>query len=209
MRMTMTIFGIIIMALVPHRLCNFTSCVLLYGGARNVTAIEGKIINTSSFECLFAIYVIDLLSLTIALLLVKNSFKTVCHKIQEVTNMEKEQIFDMIKKDMGEVPKPLENLASLDMNVLIGHIQAKKNAYAGESLDKKTKALIALAVGIALDSQSCIMNNVKAAKNNGASTSEIMEAYSVAKFSKSASSISGFAMAMDWLLANQDNEEEL
>lgn len=77
-RMTMTIFGIIIIALVSRRLFNFTSCVLLYGGGRNVTAIEGKIINTSSFECLFTIYVIDLLSLTIALLLVKNSFKTVC-----------------------------------------------------------------------------------------------------------------------------------
>lgn len=121
--------------------------------------------------------------------------------------MEKEEVFEMIKKNMGEVPKPLENLASLDMNILIGHVEAKKNAYAGESLDRKTKALIALAVGIALDSQGCIMNNVKAAKKNGASVSEIMEAYSVAKFSKSSSSISGFAMAMEWLLANQDSEE--
>lgn len=116
--------------------------------------------------------------------------------------MDKEKVFEQIKKEMGELPKPLENLASLDMNILMGHIEAKKNAYAGENLDKKTKALIALAVGIALDSQSCIMNNVKAAKKNGATTAEIMEAYSVAKFSKSASSISGFAAAMDWLLAN-------
>lgn len=120
--------------------------------------------------------------------------------------MEKEKIFDQIKKEMGEVPKPLENLASLDMNILIGHLEAKKNAYAGEHLDKKTKALIALAVGIALDSQGCIMNNVKSAKKNGASTAEIMEAYSVAKFSKSSSSISGFAAAMEWLLANRGEE---
>ena len=120
--------------------------------------------------------------------------------------MEKEKVFEQIKKEMGEVPRPLENLASLDMNILMGHLEAKKNAYAGESLDKKTKALIALAVGITLDSQSCIMNNVKAAKNNGASTAEIMETYSVAKFSKSASSISGFATAMEWLLANRGEE---
>lgn len=116
--------------------------------------------------------------------------------------MEREKVLDMIKKEMGEVPKPLENLYSLDMNILMGHLDAKKNAYAGGNLDKKIKALIALAVGIALDSQSCIMNNVKVAKKNGASTAEIMEAYSVAKFSKSASSISGFAGAMEWLLAN-------
>ena len=120
--------------------------------------------------------------------------------------MEKEKVLEQIKKEMGEVPKPLENLASLDMNILMGHIEAKKNAYAGENLDKKTKALIALAVGIALDSQGYIMNNVKAAKKSGASTAEIMEAYSVAKFSKSSSSISGFAMAMELLLANRGEE---
>ena len=120
--------------------------------------------------------------------------------------MDKEKVFEQIKKEMGEVPKPLENLASLDMNLLMGHLEAKKNAYSGEALDKKTKALIALAVGIALDSQGCIMNNVKAAKKNGATTAEIMEAYSVAKFSKSSSSISGFATAMEWLLANKVEE---
>lgn len=120
--------------------------------------------------------------------------------------MNKEKVLEMVRKEMGEVPKPIESLASLDMNILMGHLEAKKNAYAGENLDKKTKALIALAVGIALDSQSCIMNNVKAAKKNGASTAAIMEAYSVAKFSKSASSIAGFAMAMEWLLSNQGDQ---
>jgi len=117
--------------------------------------------------------------------------------------MEKEKVLAMIKKEMGEVPKPLESLSSLDMNALMGHLEAKKNAYEGENLDKKTKALIALAVGIALDSQGCIMTNVKAAKKNGASTSEIMETYSVAKFSKSALSMSSFAPAMEWLLDNR------
>lgn len=120
--------------------------------------------------------------------------------------MEREKVLEMIKKEMGEVPKPLENLSSLNMNILMGHLEAKKNAYAGENLDKKTKALIALAVGIALDSQGCIMNNVKSAKKNGASTSEIMETYSVAKFSKSSSSISGFASAMEWLIANKGDD---
>lgn len=120
--------------------------------------------------------------------------------------MNKNQILEMIKKEMGDVPKPLEYLSELDMNVLVGHLEGKKNAYLGTSLGKKTKALIALAVGIALDSQGCIMNNVKAAKKNGATTAEIMETYSVAKFSKSSSSISGFASAMEWLLANRGEE---
>jgi len=120
--------------------------------------------------------------------------------------MNKEEILEVLKKENGIVPKPLEYLSELDMNVLQGHLQAKKNAYAGDNLDMKTKSLIALAVGIALDSQGCIMNNVKTAKKNGATTAEIMEAYSVAKFSKSSSSISGFQNAMEWLLANKDAE---
>lgn len=120
--------------------------------------------------------------------------------------MEKSEIIGMLKQENGIVPKPLEYLAELDMNVLQGHLQAKKNAYSGNALDQKTKSLIALAVGIALDSQGCIMNNVKAAKKNGATTAEIMEAYSVAKFSKSSSSISGFQNAMEWLLANKGDE---
>lgn len=120
--------------------------------------------------------------------------------------MEKSEILEILKKENGVVPKPLEYLASLDMNVLVGHLAAKKNAYAGNHLDDKTKLLIALAVGIALDSQGCIMNNIKAAKKNGATTAEIMEAYSVAKFSKSSSSIFGFASAMEWLIANEGVE---
>lgn len=121
--------------------------------------------------------------------------------------MNKNKVLENIKKQMGEVPKPLKNLSELDMNILVGHLEAKKNAYAGENLDMKTKSLIALAVGIALDSQGCIMNNVKASKKNGASTAEIMEAYSVAKFSKSASSISGFSTAMEWLVANSGEND--
>jgi len=116
--------------------------------------------------------------------------------------MDKEKVLEQIRKEMGEVPKPLESLASLDMNILMGHVEAKKNAYSGESLERKTKALIALAVGIAMDSQSCIMNNVKAATKAGATVGEIMETYAVAKFSKSASSISSFGPAMEWLITN-------
>jgi len=68
----------------------------------------------------------------------------------------------------------------------------------------KVKALIALGVGIALDSQGCIMNNIQVAKKNGATSEEIMEAYSVAMFSKSSSAISGFVNATDWLIQNKE-----
>jgi len=116
--------------------------------------------------------------------------------------MEREQILEIIKKENGAVPKPLENLSLLDLNALTGHLEGKKSAYSGQNLDLKTKVLLALAVGIALDSQACIMNNVMAAKKLGATNEEIMETYSVAKFSKSSSSVSTFNPAMEWMLAN-------
>jgi len=122
--------------------------------------------------------------------------------------MNRENLLKKIEAEMGQVPKPLDSLSKLDMNTLIGHLEGKKNAYAGNNLDMKTKALIALGVGIALDSQGCIMNNIQVAKKNGATTEEIMEAYAVAKFSKSSSSISGFAGAMEWLLENQASANE-
>ena len=57
--------------------------------------------------------------------------------------MEKSEILEILKKENEVVPKPLEYLASLDMNVLVGRLAAKKNAYAGNHLDDKTKSLIA------------------------------------------------------------------
>ena len=42
--------------------------------------------------------------------------------------MDKNQILEIIKKEMGEVPKPLQYLSELDMNVLVGHLEGKKSA---------------------------------------------------------------------------------
>jgi len=118
--------------------------------------------------------------------------------------MNKEQLLEQIKNQNGSVPKPLANLAELDLRILSDFLANKKNVYSGTNLDMKTKALIALGVGIALDSQGCIMNNLAVAKKSGATTEEIMEAYSIAMFSKSSSAISGFANATDWLIQNKE-----
>jgi alkylhydroperoxidase/carboxymuconolactone decarboxylase family protein YurZ len=117
--------------------------------------------------------------------------------------MTKEELLEMVKTQMGEIPKVVEHLTNLDTELMANHFAEKKNAYSGDRLDKKTKAMIAMAVGVALDSQSCIFNNLKAAKQNGASIEEIMEAFKVAKFSKGASSISSSAAAFEWLVNNK------
>lgn len=100
------------------------------------------------------------------------------------------------------VQKPLDMLARLDVERVLNHAAEKKAAYAGEALPQKYKSLVAIAVGVALDSSACIMNNVKAAKAAGATTAEITEAFAVAKFSKGASALSASAAAFEWLVEN-------
>jgi len=57
--------------------------------------------------------------------------------------------------------------------------------------------------GIALDSPTCILNNVKTAKEAGASTDEIIETLSVANLSKGATAFSSSLPALEWLVANR------
>lgn len=121
--------------------------------------------------------------------------------------MEKEKILEMIKEEMGAIPPVLKDLSDLDINFLKNHFVEKERAYAGNSLNPKHKALIALGVGITLDSPDCILTGVKLAKKQGASKEEIFEAFKVAKFSKSASILSSSSKAFDWLNKNLENEE--
>jgi len=107
-----------------------------------------------------------------------------------------------MKKQGKQVPRPLELLGQLDDKRVMAHLSDKNAAYSGEALTQKAKALIALAVGIALDSQACILNHAKAAKEAGASTAEIVETLAVAKFSKGATAFSSSLQALEWLAAN-------
>ncbi len=119
--------------------------------------------------------------------------------------MEKENFLNKIKEEMGgNIPEPIKNLAEIDLDFLKSHLAQKKDAYSGDKLDMKTKALVALGVGIALDSSSCILNNVKAARKFGASKDEIMGAFKVAKFSKSATILSNSNLAFEWLKDNMN-----
>ncbi len=117
--------------------------------------------------------------------------------------MDFKELMENIKKESGEVPKPMELLGQLDESLVVNHVTDKNFAYSKEFLPQKYKALIALSVGIALDSQSCILNNTKAAKKAGASVQEIMETFAVAKFSKAATVLSSSLPALEWLVNNK------
>lgn len=117
--------------------------------------------------------------------------------------MDYESIIESIKKENGEVPKPIEILGALDQSLVVNHIMDKKLIMSKGTISIKYKALLLLSAAIALDSQACIMNNTKLAKKHGATVEEIMEVFAISKFAKAATSLSSCAPAFEWLLQNK------
>lgn len=66
--------------------------------------------------------------------------------------MDFNEVMESIKKESGEIPRPLELLGQLDESLVVNHMADKKFAYSKKAIPQKYKALIALSVGIALDS---------------------------------------------------------
>ncbi|HEY8891383.1 MAG TPA: carboxymuconolactone decarboxylase family protein [Clostridium sp.] len=117
--------------------------------------------------------------------------------------MDYKTIMENIKKENGEVPKPIQVLGALDESIVINHMMDKKFVMSKEAIPQKYKALMLLSATIALDSQTCIMNNTKMAKKSGATVEEIMEVFSIAKFAKAATALSSSTPAFEWLLENK------
>lgn len=117
--------------------------------------------------------------------------------------MDLKQIMDNLEKESGEVSKPIELLGNLDEDFIVKHMSDKQSILTKGQIPAKYKALVMLSAAIAMDSQTCILNNTKIAKKNGATVEEIMEVFALAKFSKGATVISSSAAAFEWLNANK------
>jgi len=113
------------------------------------------------------------------------------------------ELMENIKKENGEVPRPLELLGQLDEGQVMQFVSEKQSAFTGAAIPQKYKALIGMSVGIALDSPACVLNNAKQAKKAGASTEEIIEAFAVARFAKSASAMACSLPTFEWLVNNK------
>jgi alkylhydroperoxidase/carboxymuconolactone decarboxylase family protein YurZ len=113
------------------------------------------------------------------------------------------ELMENIKKENGEVPKPIEFLAQLDESLVVNQMGDKKFTFSKESIPQKYKMLIALSAVLALDSPSCILNYVKHAKMCGATVEEIMEAFAIAKFAKAGTTLSSSQQALEWLVNNK------
>ena len=67
-------------------------------------------------------------------------------------------------------------------DVMEKYVAMSSAAKADGCLDKKTKELIAAAIGVAVRCDSCIASHTKAARMNGASREEVLEALGIAVF---------------------------
>lgn len=117
--------------------------------------------------------------------------------------MDFQTVLENIKKESGEIPKPIQLLGSLNESMVVNHATDKNFVMTKEAVPSKYKALILLSAAVSLDSQTCILNNTKLAKKNSATVEEIMETIALAKFAKSATVLSNSAPAMEWLLENK------
>ena len=112
--------------------------------------------------------------------------------------------FEAMKKSGAEVQRSLELFGELDPKNTIAHLDTKAATFSDGAVPLKYKALVAKSAAVALDSPSCIMNNVKLATMNGANKAEIMEVIAVAKFTKAATVISSSTPALEWLAAQEE-----
>ena len=114
--------------------------------------------------------------------------------------MDFKELMENMKKENGEVPRPLELLGQLDEGQVMQFAGQRQAAMSGANIPPKYKALIALSVGVALDSQACILNNAKQVKKAGATTEEILEAFAIARFARSAPAMASAMPTFEWLL---------
>jgi alkylhydroperoxidase/carboxymuconolactone decarboxylase family protein YurZ len=117
--------------------------------------------------------------------------------------MDFKTVMEKIEKANNGVPKPVELLSKLDESLVVDFFQNKMFVMQKENLPNKFKTLIMLSAAIALDSEDCILKNVKSAKAAGASKEEIMDTYALARFVKSAVALPKTVQAFEWLLENE------
>ncbi len=91
-----------------------------------------------------------------------------------------------MKKDYPSIlGDPNDTMAQLTRgirNIIEGYMAMSSVAKADGCLDKKTKELIATAIGVAVRCGACIASHTKAARKNGAGREEVLEALGISVF---------------------------
>ena len=94
-----------------------------------------------------------------------------------------DQVFGMMRKNMGSVPSAIEKATAADEGVLYEHLRSKAYAMPAEgALDDETRTLIYLASALAASSKACIQAMANKAKMQGIAQEKILETVRIVRF---------------------------
>jgi len=125
---------------------------------------------------------------------------------QEKFTMTANEILDMMRKGMGQVPAAIEKSVQVDPGLIQEHVRSK--AYAmppeGGAMDEETRTMIYLAATLAAGSSTCIQAMANKIAQQGMSAAKALETVHIVRFAMT-SKVIGDAEAVFGALANKSS----
>src|SRR5579883_765551 len=94
-----------------------------------------------------------------------------------------DQVFGMMRKNMGSVPSAIEKATEVDEEILYEHLRSRAYAMPPEAaLDEETRTLVYLASALSASSKACIQAMANKAKIQGISPEKVLETVRIVRF---------------------------
>jgi len=116
-----------------------------------------------------------------------------------MSEMSIEDVLDMMRKSLGEEPKPMLLMSKLLPFVVLKQAQDRKFTFELPNIPPKYKHLICFAVAPAVSSHLFTETYVKLASRSGISKEEIAEALLVAKLALGSTTFASALEGMEYL----------
>ena len=93
-----------------------------------------------------------------------------------------DQVFAMMRNNMGSIPSAIEKATSVDEGLLYEHLRSRAYAMPAEgSLDDETRTLIYLAAALAASSKACIQVMANKSKMQGIAPEKVLETVKIVR----------------------------
>lgn len=93
-----------------------------------------------------------------------------------------DQVFAMMRNNMGSIPSAIEKATSVDEGLLDEHLRSRAYAMPAEgALDDETRTLIYLAAALAASSKACIQAMANKSKMQGIAPEKVLETVKIVR----------------------------
>ena len=93
-----------------------------------------------------------------------------------------DQVFAMMRNNMGSIPSAIEKATSVDEGLLYEHLRSRAYAMPAEgALDDEIRTLIYLAAALAASSKACIQAMANKAKMQGIAPEKVLETVKIVR----------------------------